>query len=115
LVKHKTAVSRRKSNEVGNYSEKMSLIRGSHRSSNKTNDLVNHLSKKGYDLDEINWKIMAPSPKLTVPRQEKTLFVLKPFKKYEPFKTGGVQDNLCKWNDSSNLRSWELVWEYGIG
>ena len=51
----------------------------------KTTDFVNFLGGKGFDLEEINWKIMAPSPKLLVPKHETSLFVLKPFKKFEPF------------------------------
>jgi 2C-methyl-D-erythritol 2,4-cyclodiphosphate synthase len=96
MMKNKTANLRKQSNELISHTDKLELMRGTHHNSNKTNELVNLLSKKGYDIDEINWKIMAQSPKLTVPKQEKTLFVLKPFKKYEPFKTTGMQDTLCK-------------------
>lgn len=57
---------------------------------------MNTLNKKGYNLDEINWKTMAPSPKLLVPKQEKTLFVLKPLKNYEPFTNQISKENFCK-------------------
>ena len=59
--------------------------------------MVNILNQKGFNLDEINWKIMMPSPKLLVPKQEKTLFVLKSLKKYEPFKNAGIKEHFCKW------------------
>jgi hypothetical protein len=63
------------------------------------------LSSKGYNLDEINWKMMVPSPKILVPKQEKTLFVLKPFKKYEPFKTLTIKENFCKEENNLTGRS----------
>ena len=50
----------------------------------RTSQYVNFLNTQGLSLEEINWRLMAPSPKIEIPIQQETLFVLKPFKKYEP-------------------------------
>lgn len=92
----KQRLSKLNSREDQSLSNKFhSKIRGDPTRADQVNQWVDQLSKKGYDLDEINWKIMAASPKLVVPKQEKTLFVLRPFKKYEPFKTVSMRENFC--------------------
>lgn len=92
----KLRMSKMGSNDEKTMSGKLQMkMKGDRTGPNQMNQLVDYLSKKGYDLDEINWKIMATSPKLIVPKQEKTLFVLRPFKKYEPFKTVNMRENFC--------------------
>lgn len=70
----------------------------------RTSNYVNYLNTQGLTLDEINWKLMAPSPKIEIPIQQNKLFVLKPFKNYEANYDHTFHNFLnCKYSKLYNL------------